>query len=252
MGEVNLGKGNTEYRERNYRNLIDNQSLVSFQIKTKESDLFIRASQELSYLAQSSLIEYRKQIGNYINHHPLFKTSLLPCPHDKEAPEIVSAMLHAAKLCRVGPMAAVAGAIAEYIGKALLNHSSEVIIENGGDIFLKSNQLRKISIFAGKSPLSQKVILNVNSREFPMGICTSSGTVGPSLSFGNADAVTVTSMSTFLADAAATAIGNLIKSKEDIEKGLNYAQKIKGIAGAVIIKDDKIGFWGDINFSMAK
>jgi len=252
MGEANLGKGNTEYRERNYRNLIDNQSLVSFQIKTKESDLFIRASQELSYLAQSSLIEYRKQIGNYINHHPLFKTSLLPCPHDKEAPEIVSAMLHAAKLCRVGPMAAVAGAIAEYIGKALLNHSSEVIIENGGDIFLKSNQLRKISIFAGKSPLSQKVILNVNSREFPMGICTSSGTVGPSLSFGNADAVTIISKSTSLADAAATAICNIVQNKADINRGLSYAQKIKGIIGVVIIKNDKIGFWGDVNFSMAK
>jgi len=247
-----LKNSHIEYKERNYRNLIAGKDLKNFQINLDESDLFIRASRELRWLAKDLLLKYRKQIEKYINQYPFFKTSLKPCKQDNEVPEIIRSMIQSAKLCKVGPMAAVAGAIAEYIGKALLNHSSEVIIENGGDIFLKSNQLRKISIFAGKSPLSQKVILNVDSREFPMGICTSSGTVGPSLSFGNADAVTITSKSTSLADAAATAIGNLIKTKEDIEKGLNCAKKIEGIAGTVIIKEDKIGFWGDINFSIAK
>ncbi len=161
-------------------------------------------------------------------------------------------MVQAANLCGVGPMAAVAGAIAEFVGRELLNYSSEVIVENGGDIFIKSNKERMVSIFAGESPLSQKIILKIEVQKNFIGICTSSGTVGPSLSFGEADAVTVISDSVLLADAAATALGNIIKSEEDIRKGLIYAQKIKGIKGVVIIKEDKMGLWGEINFNVAK
>ena len=109
-----------------------------------------------------------------------------------------------------------------------------------------------MSIFAGRSPLSQKIILEIETPKNYVGVCTSSGTVGPSLSFGKADAVTVISNSVLLADAAATAVGNIIKTKEDIEQGLIYAQKIKSIKGVVIIKEDKMGLWGDINFTVIK
>ena len=241
-----------EYKERNYRKLIAGKDLESFQIIINESDLFIRANRELRCLAKDLLLKYRKKIEKYISQYPFFKVSLKPYKQDNEAPEIIRSMIQSTKLCRVGPMAAVAGAIAESVGRELLQFSPEVIIENGGDIFLKSNQIRKISIFAGKSPFSKKIILSIDSREFPMGICTSSGTVGPSLSFGNADAVTIISKSTTLADAAATAIGNLVQKKGDINRGLSHAQKIKGVIGAVIIKDDKIGFWGEVDFSMVK
>ncbi|GAH75902.1 unnamed protein product, partial [marine sediment metagenome] len=142
--------------------------------------------------------------------------------------------------------------IAEFVGKELLNYSSEVIVENGGDIFIKSNQLRKVSIFTGSSPFNQRIILKIETKENYIGVCTSSGMVGPSLSFGKADAVTVISDSVLLADAAATAVGNMIKTRKDIEQGLVYAQKIKGVKGVVIIKDDKMGLWGDINFTVVK
>ena len=241
-----------EYKERNYRDLVEGKNLVSFQIKEEESDLYIRANQELAFYARQLLIIYREQIESYINSHPLFKRTLLPYPQDDEAPEIINSMVQAANLCGVGPMAAVAGAIAEFVGRELLNYSSEVIVENGGDIFIKSNKERKVSIFAGESPLSQKIILKIKAQKNFVGICTSSGTVGPSLSFGKADAVTVISDSVLLADAAATAVGNLIKSKEDIDKGLIYARKIKGIKGVVIIKEDNMGLWGEINFNVIK
>ena len=241
-----------EYKERNYRDLIEVRDLISFQIKEEESDLYIRANQKLASHARQLLINYREQIESYIESHPLFKRTLLPYPQDDESPEIINSMIQAANLFGVGPMATVAGAIAEFVGKELSNYTSEVIVENGGDIFIKSNKERKVSIFAGESPLSQKIILKIEAQKNFVGICTSSGTVGPSLSFGKADAVTVISDSVLLADAAATAVGNIVKSKEDIEKGLIYAQKIKGIKGIVIIKDDKMGLWGDINFNVIK
>lgn len=237
-----------EYKERNYRDLVEGKDLVSFQIKEEESDLYIRANQKLASYARQLLIIYRGQIESYINSHPLFKKTLLPYPQDEEAPEIIYSMIQVTRLCKVGPMAAVAGAIAEFVGKELLNYSSEVIVENGGDIFIKSNKVRKVSIFAGRSPFSQRIILKIGAQENYIGICTSSGTVGPSLSFGKADAVTVISDSVLLADAAATSVGNIIKSEKDIPEALVYARKIKGIKGVVIIKDDKMGLWGDINF----
>jgi len=241
-----------EYNKREYRNLIEGKDLISFQIKEEESDLFIRTNQELSFHARQMVSNFRRQIDNYIYSHPLFKSTLLPYSRDKKAPEIICSMIHASALCGVGPMASVAGAIAEFVGKELLNYSSEVIVENGGDIFIKSNKVRKVSIFAGNSPFNQRIILRIEAKKNYIGICTSSGIVGPSLSFGKADAVTVISDSVLLADAAATAVGNIVKSRKDVEQGLVYAQKIKGVKGVAIIKNDKMGLWGDINFTMVK
>jgi len=155
-------------------------------------------------------------------------------------------MLQAAMLAQVGPMAAVAGAIAEKVGVDLLTHTQQIVVENGGDIFLKVSKDLTIGIYAGNSPLSDKIGLKILLSHTPLGVCTSSGTVGHSLSFGKSDAVTVIAQSTPLADAAATAIGNLVKEKRDIEKGLELAKFIKGIHGALIIVNDQFGAWGNI------
>jgi len=142
----------------------------------------------------------------------------------------------------------VAGAIAEYVGRELLPFSREVIVENGGDIFLKTQKTRSIGIYAGEaSPFTGKLALKVEPRETPLGICTSAGTVGHSLSFGKCDAAILLSPSASLADAAATAVGNLIQSADDIPKGIEFAKGVEGIKGVIIIKDDRIGVWGDIN-----
>ena len=143
-------------------------------------------------------------------------------------------------------MASVAGAITEFVGTELLAFSPEVIVENGGDIFLKSLGKRIVGIYAGKSPLTGKIGLEIDGEEAPLGICTSSGTVGHSLSYGQADAVIVLSQSATLADAAATAIGNLIKQPSDIPCGIELAKGIEGLKGLLIIKDDKLGLWGEV------
>jgi len=143
-------------------------------------------------------------------------------------------------------MAAVAGAIAEFVGNELLSLSPEVIVENGGDIFLKSQKKRMIGIYAGKSPLTGQICLEIRGENTPLGICTSSGTVGPSLSYGRADAVIVLSPSATLADAAATAIGNLIDQPSDIPNGIEMAKSMEGLRGVMIIQGDQIGLWGEV------
>jgi hypothetical protein len=143
-------------------------------------------------------------------------------------------------------MAAVAGAIAEAVGEDLLVCTPEVIVENGGDIFMKISQTRLIGVYAGESTFTGKIALEISPEGTPLGVCTSSGTVGHSLSFGTADAVIALSRSAALADAAATAIGNKVKAADDIDMAIEQAQAIEGLVGAVIIKDDKIGMWGNV------
>ncbi|HEY50641.1 MAG TPA: UPF0280 family protein, partial [Dehalococcoidia bacterium] len=128
----------------------------------------------------------------------------------------------------------------------LLEFSPEVIVENGGDIFLKSLRPRIIGVFAGDSPLTGKLGLQIEPEDTPLGICTSSGTVGHSLSFGRADAAIVLAESATLADAAATAIGNRVSDVADIEGAIEFAQSIGQLKGVVIIKDDKLGVWGEV------
>jgi ApbE superfamily uncharacterized protein (UPF0280 family) len=132
------------------------------------------------------------------------------------------------------------------VGTELLAFSPEVIVENGGDIYMKSLRKRLVGVYAGPSPLTGKIGLEINGADTPIGICTSSGTVGHSLSYGKADAVIVLSQSAILADAAATAIGNLIKQPADIPSGIELAKSIEGVAGVIIIKGDNTGLWGKV------
>jgi ApbE superfamily uncharacterized protein (UPF0280 family) len=148
-------------------------------------------------------------------------------------------------------MAAVAGAIAEAVGRELLAFSPEIIVENGGDIFMAIERSRTVGIYAGESPFSGKLALQVDPGETPLGICTSSGTVGHSLSFGRADAVIVVSPSTALADAAATAICNMVQDDDDIPRAVDLAQNIDRVAGVVVIKGERMGMWGRVRLADA-
>jgi ApbE superfamily uncharacterized protein (UPF0280 family) len=234
------------YEPRTYRHWVKDKDLVSFNVVVKETDLSIRASSNLKRKALKLVVKYRDMLERYIERHPSFLASLEPITVEEDAPRIVSEMTEAARKAGVGPMAAVAGAIAEFVGSELLAFSPEIIIENGGDIYIKSLKKRLIGIYAGKSPLTGKLALEINGEDTPMGICTSSGTVGHSLSFGKADAVVVLSKSATLADAAATAIGNIIIQPSDIPHGIELAQSIDGVKGVVIIQDDKMGLWGEV------
>jgi len=234
------------YEPRTYRHWIKGGDLISFNVVVKETDLYIRASTNLKSKARKLVLKYRDALERYIERHPAFLTSLEPLPVNDNAPHIVKAMSEAASKAEVGPMASVAGAIAEFVGTELLAFTPEIIVENGGDIYLKSLGKKIIGIYAGESPLSGKIELEIDGADTPLGICTSSGTVGHSLSYGRADAVIVLSQSATLADAAATAIANLIKQPGDIPGGIERAKSIEGVSGVIIIQGDKTGLWGKV------
>jgi ApbE superfamily uncharacterized protein (UPF0280 family) len=234
------------YESRFYRHWIKDDDLVSFELAVKQTDLYIRSRRNLKDKALDSVLKHRRSLESYIGQHPLFLTTLEPYRAEAGAPVIVKEMARISQLADVGPMAAVAGAIAEAVGRDLLAYSPEVIVENGGDIFLRTSKKRLVGIYAGQSSFTKSIALEIMPRETPLGICTSSGTVGHSLSLGCADAVIVLSPSTALADAVATALGNIVKGADDIPRAIEKAESIEGLRGLVVIVGDKMGVWGKV------
>jgi len=234
------------FEKRTYRNLVKTNDLVKFEVMVKETDLLVRAERDLSKETRESVLKYRHQLETYIAMKPEFQNSLIPLRADPYAPEIVKEMIQSSQLAHVGPMAAVAGAMAEWVSKDLLQLSRELIVENGGDIYLATSKERTVGIYAGESSLSLKIGIVIKPEETPLGICTSSGTVGPSLSFGKASAVCILAKSSALADAAATSVGNIIKEKKDVELGLERGRGIEGVLGTLIIIGEKMGAWGNV------
>ena len=188
--------------------MVNIDDLSSCRLAVKETDLFVYASKPLEGVIKESVLRHRGYIEAYIQNHPEFADTLEPWRISGPAPDIIRDMAESGKKAGVGPMAAVAGAIAERVGFDLLLHADKVVVENGGDIFLKTETPVTIGIFAGKSPLSLRIGLRVHPDKKPVAVCTSSGTVGHSLSLGGADAVCVISDSCPLADAVATSVGN--------------------------------------------
>lgn len=235
------------YKPRNYRRWAKADDLVYFEVTEKETDLSIYADLDLKKEACRAVLRLRLDLESYIESDPEFFSSLQPLELKDDAPKIARVMAEAGKIAGVGPMAAVAGAFSEFVGRELLKSSKQVIIENGGDIFIRSLVPRTIGIYAGEaSPFTGRLAIRIEDAKNGIGVCTSSGTVSHSLSFGKTDATLIISDSTALADAAATAAGNAVKSKEDIEKGIAIAMSIDGVKGVLIIVGDKMGTRGEI------
>lgn len=245
---VNTGD---KYVTRNYRSNHDAKDLHYFNIVFKETDLAIGVDKE-SYtdsflsLCEWEVLKMRGDLETYITLQPEFRTSFFPLQLLPGAPAIARIMAEAALIAGVGPMAAVAGAIAQAVGEKLTGQVREIIVENGGDIYINSSHPRIISVFAGDSKFSNKIGIRLAENEGPIGICTSSGTVGPSISLGKADAVVIKADSAALADAAASRAANQVQTKKDLMKAVNSVQNINGIRGILAIKGDQMAAWGNI------
>lgn len=235
-----------KYEIRDYRNKVKTRGLISFNVTVRETDLWVSSDRDLARETKDLVVEYRYHLENYIRSHPEFLTTLMPYPFDPYAPAMIREMINATKDIGVGPMASVAGAIAQFVGMDLLKITDQIIIENGGDIFMKLNKDATVSIFAGESPLSEKFGLKIPGRMMPLGICSSSGKVGHSLSMGLSDVITVVSQSSTRADGAAIALGNRIRTKADLEKVAESAGAMEGILGCVAILGDTMATWGEI------
>lgn len=228
-----------------YRRLVRPGDLVSFSVTVKETDLFILAGEDLGEAARELVMTSRYRLEEYIAAHPDFVSSLEPLPEDPLAPPLVREMLRAGISAGVGPMAAVAGAIAEETGRGLSSLSRELAVENGGDLFLMGEQERTVALFTGDGKLDAGLGLRIRPGG-GIGIGTSSGTFGHSLSLGEASTATVVAPSAALADASATAVGNAVQGKHGVEKGIELARGIQGIAGVIVVQDGRVGAWGDL------
>ena len=230
-----------------YRSLYDTSELIYTNIKLGFADISIGAHTDVSKIAKTLLSQAYKEISDHILVYPQFKDALSPLPVKEgfslQKYKVLEAMYSSSNIANVGPMAAVAGAVAQYIGRGIKD-ADEIIVENGGDIYLRSVKERIVLVYAGNSPLSLKVGIKLPPGEW--GICTSSGTFGHSLSFGFADAALVVSHDTALADAVATKLSNEIINESSLEPALDYAINIPGIKGVLGIVGSVLGAAGDI------
>ncbi len=232
-----------------YRSLVNGRDLARFRVTFKETDLAIAARAADRRTAERAVKKVRAMIEAEIARRPEFLSSLVPLGPRGDEPEPVLSMLEAGRIAGAGPMAAVAGVVAEYVGRILLKESPEVIVENGGDIFLAGNRERVVAIAAGDSPLSDRFGIRVVPGN-GVGICTSSGTYGHSLSFGRSDAAVVAARDTALADAVATVLGNRCTGQEALGEAVEWAAALPGVDGAVAVLGDRIAAAGNLELTL--
>lgn len=239
------------YVEREYRRRFRKDRWVHFTVKCRETDLCIGIDQaswrkEMVTWAGRFVEELRAKMDAWVAGHPEYAEALVPQEATEDAPEIFHEMAAAARRSGIGPMSAVAGAVARRMGKALKERFGvrEVMVENGGDIYADLQEDVDIAVFAGTSPLSERVGLRIRAEESPVGICTSSGTVGPSLSFGKADAVMIVCRDAALADTYATAFANRIQTADNIPACIERIKREEEVLAAIAIKGDKVGIYG--------
>ena len=233
---------------REYRKMMQAKGFAAFACKVKETDLAVQVDEAsfnplLPAFVEERVLAYRLALEEYIAADQKFRSTLQPHLAAPGAPPMALDMIRAGNMAGVGPMAAVAGAFAEYVGRELLKKVQQVIVENGGDLFLSVKEKIKIAVYAGSSPLSNRLALELEPQPGGLGVCTSSGTVGPSFSFGRADAAVIVSSSAVLADAVATATANRIQTAADLKQALEFARTIPGVDGVLVIKDDKLAAW---------
>jgi ApbE superfamily uncharacterized protein (UPF0280 family) len=232
------------FENRTYRTISRGPDLARFYVTVKETNLFIRAGCDLTDEAFAAVMDARNAVERYILSRPEFQTSLVPIADDPYAPPIVKEMIRDSLLSGVGPMAGVAGAIAEFVARRLQGRSPEIIVENGGDVFLVSAVTRVVALYVNTE--GPRIGIEVTDARAGCGICSSSAVIGRSLSLGKADLATVVAQSGALSDAAATALGNRVTKVRDIQAALAEINAIPGVLGAVVIADGRIGAAGDV------
>ncbi len=196
---------------------------------------------------KSEITHQRDLLEAYIEQHPEFATSMRPLDVIDGAPEIARSMAEAARSAGVGPMAAVAGAMAQAAAMAALGEGDrEVMVDNGGDIFLSAEREVVVGLFAGDSLVSRRLGLKIEPAMMPLAICSSSSLMGHSLSLGHCDLACVLSRNAALADAAATRACNSVKTYRDIQPTLEMIVSIPNISGVMIIEEGRIGLAGNV------
>lgn len=240
------------FQHRDYRDTVQKTGMTAYRVVVKETDLHIQTDINLSAYARERVLYHRDVLEGYSARHPDFVHAMTPWMVNDVRPVMIEEMVQAGRGAGVGPMAAVAGVIAGSVGEDLMTRSKEVIVENGGDVFLKTTDPVTIGLYAGEGTFGSRLALCAGGDDMPVGVCTSSGTIGHSHSYGHADAVCVIARSCALADAAATAIGNQVQGEGDIRDAIEWGRNIPEIQGILVVVGEKIGAWGAVELVPAR
>lgn len=219
---------------------------TTFQVVLEQTDLFVTARRDLAAPMLDYVRTLRGDLKSCMLLAPGFAESLTPVPIPPEgAPEIARAMARAAAAVNVGPMAAVAGAFAQFVADRFAAESPDIIVENGGDIFMHSTRER-VAALLGDPESGARLGLRLAPGDFPVSLCASSATIGPSLSLGKGELVVVRSKSGPFADAAATALANLIDDARDLDLVVRRAREFAplGLEGVFAQAGGKLAVWG--------
>lgn len=229
------------------------------RFKEKESDITIISESKNAILkAKKIFFLHRRNLEDYVLKNNQFLTSLTPIKVNTDI-RVIKLMADSAYICDVGPMAAVAGALADLMLEVMKNRDEKedsgfdkakiALVENGGEIAIDSIKPMNIALYAGNNELNLNIGFLIEKKDCPIGVGTSSATIGHAISFGQADAVTIFATNAALADAAATKVANSVKGKDvekSIKKGLDITDDIDGVIGAFISREDKIGQTGKL------
>ena len=242
-----VSPGSSVYADRDiYRNKISAEGRYSFRVDYKYSDLYIICDRDISSELEEPVLSFYRNIEKVIARQTDFEKSLAPIKSVKDLPPTIKEMCDAGEVFGVGPMASIAGALCDHIAKSLADRCSFLMIENGGDVYIKSSSPLEVGIFIKNSYFKDMITLLIEAGLTPCGICSSSGSFGHSLSLGKSDLVTVLSGTAILADAAATAVANTINCEEDIDAAITRFRKYGEIKGLIAIKNKRIGLWGQL------
>lgn len=229
-----------------YRRKVRNGEKYNWKVIYKYSDLLISSDKDISDKIEKPVKEIYKLLEFCIKKDPIFFKSLSPVRIKSYFPEIIKKMCEKSAIFNVGPMATVAGAVSEYLADNLNKYCSQLIIENGGDVYIRSKKDVNVGVYLKNKYFEDKINLKIKKGNTPCGLCSSSGSFGHSLSLGKSDLVVVLAESTVSADGAATAVANNIISPDDISQTINHYKKVNEVEGILIVKDSKIGLWGNL------
>ncbi len=235
--------------QRHYRTLYaERNTEKSFQLVLDESDLYIIAEHNFASSMLTTLGKLRADIKSWLTLCPEFYTSLSPLPEPENAPEIIKRMYEGSKKAGVGPFAAVAGTISQMLAELHVHESPNIIVENGGDIYMYSQVPRIVAMLSDPSG-GPSLGLQLKAEDFPLALCASSATIGHSLSLGNGELAVVRAKDAALADSVATALGNRLRGAKSVEVALDFAQSIEGVDGVFVQCNESIGVWGKMELT---
>jgi len=227
------------YERKNYRNKIPLAQSVSFEIEVRETNLYIQAHNDLSAKAKDSVFRYRYQIEEYLRQHPAFRETTVPIQIYASAPEIVRYADLSSRCTGIAPMSCLGGAIADFVGRDLSADSANIIVSSGGDSFIKSAYPLDIHIYAGGSPMNEKLILALPAYKGCFGVST----YAPG---GGFDSITVISRSACWASAFAADIGIRLVGGEKLGSVLNRVADYTDVGGVIIISGSRIVVGGEM------